>query len=216
MRQRAAELRAALPGESTLLYSLKANPLPPVVAALRSAGCGAEVSSVGELGVALASRTSSTPVLYTGPAKSTSEIRSAIRAGAVLSCESWVEVARIAAAVEPGDPRVGVILRLQPPSRPAAGLSMADGGQFGFLEGEAVDLCLHPPREVEVLGFHCYLGSQLATSEVLLAGFAEAFGVVERVADGGHVRPRVVDLGGGFPWPYAAPGAGPDLSSLRD
>ena len=34
LRDRAAALRRALPAGSTLLYSLKANPLPPLVAAL--------------------------------------------------------------------------------------------------------------------------------------------------------------------------------------
>src|ERR1700722_14362211 len=43
LRTRAAHVRRFLPEDATLLYSLKAIPLPPVVAALQHAGCGSEV-----------------------------------------------------------------------------------------------------------------------------------------------------------------------------
>lgn len=212
LRRRAAGLQQVLPEGSTLLYSLKANPLAPVVAALQGAGCGSEVSSLGELATALGTGTPPGPVLYTGPGKSVEELRAAVNAGAILSCESAVEVARARDALAPEPLRV--VLRIQPTSRPAAGLSMADGRQFGFLEEEAVELCRRHDGDVEVLGFHCYLGSQLATCEALLAAFGHTVDVVERVASACGIRLRIADLGGGFPWPYATPGDGPDLAPL--
>lgn len=215
LRRRAEELRRVLPADALLLYSLKANPLPPVVAALQAAGCGSEVSSLGELSVALGTGAPPGRLLYTGPGKSIAELRAAVAAGAVLSCESAVEVARLREAVRPGpaDP-LPVVVRVQPPSRPAAGLSMADGRQFGFLPDEAVDFCRRPGAGVEVLGFHCYLGSQLPTPDDLLAAFAHVVDVVGEISAASGVQPRVVDVGGGFPWPYAAPGEGPDLTPL--
>jgi diaminopimelate decarboxylase len=215
LRRRVAALRQVLPAESTLLYSLKANPLPPIVTALQGAGCGSEVSSLGELATALGAGPPPSPLFYTGPGKSVEELTAAVRAGAILACESAVEVARARDAL--ARDAVGplqVVLRVQPPSRPAAGLSMADGRQFGFLEDEAVQLCRSGPDGVEVLGFHCYLGSQIPTCEALLAAFGQAVDLVERLTAGGGIRPRIADLGGGFPWPYAAPGDGPDLTPL--
>jgi len=212
LRQRAAALRQVLPESSTLLYSLKANPLLPVVAALQGAGCGSEVSSLGELATALGTSTPPGPVLYTGPGKSAEELAAAADADAILSCESAAEVARALGALGPGPLRV--VLRIQPPSRSAAGLSMADGRQFGFLEDEAVELCRRYHDDIEVLGFHCYVGSQLPTCAALLASFGDVLDVMERVASACGIRPRIADLGGGFPWPYAAPGDGPDLTPL--
>ncbi|MEU7588659.1 type III PLP-dependent enzyme [Micromonospora sp. NPDC049230] len=215
LRQRAGALRRVLPPDAVLLYSLKANPLPPVVAALQAAGCGSEVSSPGELAVALGTGVPPGPVLYTGPGKSVTELRAAVDTGAILSCESAAEVVRLREAVRPhrADP-LRVVVRVQPPSRPTAGLSMADGRQFGFLLDEAVEFCRRPGTGVEVLGFHCYLGSQLPTPDDLLTAFAHVVDVVGTISAASGVRPRVVDVGGGFPWPYAAPGAGPDLSPL--
>lgn len=210
LRRRAAALRSVLPADATLLYSLKANPLPAVVAALQQAGCGSEVSSPGELAAALGSGGPGGPLFYTGPGKSEAELTVAVRAGAVLACESAVEVDRARAALGP----LQIVLRVQPTRHSAAGLSMSDGRQFGFLEEEAVRFCRDKPRDVEVIGFHVYLGSQLPDREALLAAFEEAVGVVGRVADAGGVRPRIADLGGGFPWPYATPGAGPELGPL--
>jgi diaminopimelate decarboxylase len=210
LRAQVAVLREVLPPGSTLLYSLKANPLPPVVAALQRAGCGSEVSSPGELAVALGDAAGSGPLLYTGPGKSDGELAAAVAAGAVLSCESEVEVARVRDVVGPA----AVMLRVQPDQRPAAGLSMADGRAFGLLPDDAARLCRSLPDGVEVVGFHCYVGSQLPDAGALLAGFGHALDTVLRIGEAGRVRPRIVDLGGGFPWPYAAPGAGPDLSPL--
>jgi len=212
LRSRAAQLRRVLPVGTTLLYSLKANPLPPVVAALQHAGCGSEVSSPGELAGALSTGAPAGPVLYTGPGKSARELGAALAAGAIVSCESAAEVARARDAL--GAVPLRAVLRIQPSSGAMAGLSMADGRQFGFLEDEAVELCRRHRDDIEVLGFHCYLGSQLPTCEALLAAFGQALDVMERVGSACGIRPRIVDLGGGFPWPYAAPGEGPDLAPL--
>lgn len=218
LRERAAALRTALPAGSVLLYSLKANPLPAVVTALREAGCGTEVSSPAELRTALdpsGPQPGSSPVLYTGPGKTDPELRAALAAGAVLSCESAAEVARARALHDPARP-LPVMLRVQPPGGSGAGLSMAGGRQFGLLEDDARRLARDPGDGVEITGLHVYLGSQLPTCEALLEAFGQAVSVVRRVAEAGRMRPAVVDLGGGFPWPYATAGQGPDLAPLTD
>jgi diaminopimelate decarboxylase len=217
MRARAAELHAALPERARVLYSLKANPLPPLVSEVRAAGCGAEVSSLGELGVAVEAGFGPDEILYTGPGKSPAEIEKAVAHGVSLfSCESAVELARLAEVATARERPLRVLLRLQPADRPASGLSMADGRQFGFEPQEAVRALGAAGGAVSVEGFHVYLGSQLADVETLLAGFAHAKQVVEQVCDATGYTPRIVDLGGGFPWPYAARGEGCELAALRD
>ena len=208
VRERAGRLRGLLPGDARLLYSLKANPLPPVVHALQQAGCGVEVSSLGELGLVGPSST----MLFTGPGKSSAEIRAALDAGALLSCESATEMARVAAIA----PAAEVVLRVQPSHSTSAGLSMSDGRQFGFTEEEAVATCRDLPGALRVSGLHCYVGSQMPDTAALVAAFELVVRTVTGIADAAGLALRVADLGGGFAWPYAAPGAGPDLADLPD
>lgn len=61
MTRQAARVRAALPAGSTVLYAMKANGHPRVVAALAAATDGVEVASAGELAIA-------TDALRDGPA----------------------------------------------------------------------------------------------------------------------------------------------------
>jgi len=212
LRRSAERLLTALPEDSTLLYSMKANPLPSVLDALQRAGCGSEVSSPGELATALGTGNTAQPVLYTGPAKSVDELRAAAEAGVLVSCESAAEVERARRAL--GRTPLRAILRIQPSGDTKAGLSMAEGRQFGLLEDEAVELCRDLAGDVEVLGFHCYAGSQFPTCEALLDVFATAAELMARLARACRIELRVADLGGGFPWPYAEPGAGLDLTPL--
>ncbi|MGI8666007.1 MAG: type III PLP-dependent enzyme [Jatrophihabitans sp.] len=218
LRVRAGELRAALPAAARLLYSLKANPLPPVVAELRSAGLGAEVSSLGELDAAIEAGFAAAEVLYTGPGKSRPELEAAVGRGVrLLSCESSVELRRLHEVATAGRQPLRVLLRLQPADRPASGLSMADGRQFGFDLPTAVRACEQArDTTVSIEGFHVYLGSQLGTVPALLAGFGHARAAIAEVCAATGVRPRIVDLGGGFPWPYAEPGTGCALDGLRE
>jgi diaminopimelate decarboxylase len=217
VRARTAELRAALPAGARLLYSLKANPLPPLVSEVRSVGCGAEISSLGELGIAIAAGFDPADVLYTGPGKSLSEVETAVSRGvSSFSCESAVELKRLRQVATAQDRRLRVLLRLQPADSPASGLSMAQGRQFGFEPQDAVRAWSAADGGLSVAGFHVYLGSQLGSIDALLAGFAHAKQVVEQVCDATGSTPRIVDLGGGFPWPYAVQGQGCELGTLRE
>ncbi|WP_411102097.1 type III PLP-dependent enzyme [Streptomyces sp. cmx-4-9] len=217
VRERAAELRAALPASAGLLYSLKANPLPAVAAEVRAAGCRAEVSSAGELRAALEAGFAADGILYTGPGKSAAEIAGALECGvALFSCESATELRRLGRVAGAAGRRAGALLRLQPVGGPAAGLSMADGRQFGFDPADAVRACAAVPDAVSVRGCHVYLGSQISGVEALLEGFASAKRTVEHVCREAGLVPEIVDLGGGFPWPYATPGTGGGFQGLAE
>ncbi|ORT57389.1 hypothetical protein [Streptomyces sp. CB03238] len=217
LRRRAAELWSVLPETASLLYSLKANPHPAVVAELRRAGCRAEVSSSGELAVALEAGHAPEGILYTGPGKSAAEMEEALARGVTsFSCESAAELRRLGRATAATGRRAGALLRLQPPTGSKAGLSMGDGRQFGFTPEDAVRACAEVPSGVGVRGCHVYLGSQFPDVEALRDGFATAKSTMELVAREAGIPLGVVDLGGGFPWPYATPGAGAVLTGLRE
>ncbi|QKV96358.1 type III PLP-dependent enzyme [Streptomyces sp. NA02950] len=216
LRGRVADLRSALPASAGLFYSLKANPHPSVAAELRRAGCRAEVSSPGELAAALEAGYRPRDVLYTGPGKSPAEIEEALaRDVRWFSCESAAELRRLGRAVAGSGRTAEVLLRLQPPTGTKAGLSMGDGRQFGFTPEDAAHACAVLPRGIALRGCHVYLGSQFPDVTALLEGFATAKNTIERVSGMAGITPGVVDLGGGFPWPYATAGTGPALTGLR-
>jgi diaminopimelate decarboxylase len=109
------DLRNALPRPCTLYYSVKVNPHPDIARVLQEEGCGAEVSSPGEL---LAARSAGFPaarLLYTGPAKTTADIDHAPRLDVRrFSVESLADLRRVG-SVERGRPAVYAGRRHRPP-----------------------------------------------------------------------------------------------------
>src|SRR5262249_46881426 len=111
--RRARSLLAVLPPGASLYYSLKANPLPALVRALKEQGCGAEVSSLGELAVASDAGVDPSRTLFGGPGKTSEEMTAALAAGVRhFSCESWVDVRRLDDVARRAGIRAQVLLRI--------------------------------------------------------------------------------------------------------
>ena len=100
LRDRAAALRAALPPGVEVLYAVKANSHPEVVATLAGAVHGLEVASGGELDLVRGLGPVPGTVAFSGPAKTDAELRAAVAAGAVVHVESRHELSRLALAAE--------------------------------------------------------------------------------------------------------------------
>ena len=93
---RVTAVRAALPSTISLHYAIKANPMPAVVAHLRSLVGGFDVASHGEMLTALDSGMPAELISFAGPAKQEPELRAAVAAGVCINCESETELERIA------------------------------------------------------------------------------------------------------------------------
>jgi diaminopimelate decarboxylase len=218
--RRASELRTLLPAGAPLFYSLKANPHPTVARALATAGLRAEVSSPGELDVAVEAGFAPKEMLYTGPAKNEAEVLHAATWGVdCFSCESERDLVRVAAVAERSGSRVRVLLRLNPPGEAGYGLAMSGTAtQFG-MDMDALCRCIDQYLErswAVIRGVHVYYGSQ-ARDAAALARNARAVMTLVRALD--ETLPPwldVVDLGGGFPWPHGVQGSPPDLHGLRE
>lgn len=218
VERRAKALLSVLPDESLLLYSLKANPLPAIGAALRKLGCGAEVSSSGELSSALEAGFHPSKILYTGPAKTEAEIAEALGKGVVhFSCESLTEILRLNQAAAESEAKVTALLRINPSTPPKARLAMSGvPSQFGFEEEVLVSHLesLKALDRVEIAGIHVYFGTQIQEAEALLSAFARAVETGEQIAEKIGYSFRILNVGGGFPWPYATQGQGLDPEEL--
>ena len=123
----ARSVRAALPEGSTLLYAVKANGHPDVLAALASEVDGFEVASGGELALARIARAGlgrAHEIAFGGPAKTDGELAAAVEAEATVNVESLLELRRLAVAAETAGVRVRIALRVNraaPPLRTAHG-----------------------------------------------------------------------------------------------
>ncbi len=216
VHKRSSELRALLPSGAKLFYSMKANPLPAVARMARLTATGAEISSEGELEAASNAGYAPATMLYTGPAKTETELRRAVKEGVgCFSAESLRDLKRIAEASRNASTRARVILRVNPLASSRTRLAMTGvPSQFGFEEDSLESLTdqILELDNVEVSGVHVYLGTQAPDADALTSVFEIAIDVAERLA---RVFPmRITNLGGGFPWPFASSDDVPNLEPL--
>ena len=206
LRTRAAEVRAALPAGTTLLYAVKANGHPEVVRALAGVCDGLEVASGGELDLAVAA--GARRIVFGGPAKTDAELAAALAAGAELNVESTHELRRLDALGV--DCEVSLRVNRAVASLPGTHAMTGTPTPFGMDEdalAEALNLKL---RHVRITGFHLH-----AVSNNLDAAAHAAF-VTSSLA-WARTQPidlRRVNVGGGLGVDYLSD-ATLDLSILK-
>src|SRR5215211_4442094 len=198
LRGQARAYRQAAP-DALVVYGSKAFPNLSVLRVFDEEGLGADVSTLGELQLAVRAGIPGEGLVVHGNNKSDEELRAAAEAGvALLVLDAPDEVERAAAA---GIRRVLV--------RVTAGIE-ADthesirtghhGSKFGLPPEDALDALRRAASAgLEAAGLHVHIGSQLLDTQAArmtvewLAAFAT---LCRRELDGWE--PAVVDLGGGL------------------
>jgi 2-[(L-alanin-3-ylcarbamoyl)methyl]-2-hydroxybutanedioate decarboxylase len=198
LRARAGAVRAALPAGAELLYAVKANGHPDVVAALAASVDGIEVASGGELDLAVAAGAGT--IVFSGPAKTDAELRAAAEAGATVHVESGQELRRL--AVVANGRRVPVALRVNRAAAALPGTHQMTGAPtpFGIDEAslpEAIELAASL-REVELVGFHLHAVSNNLDAAAHAAFVADAISWAVQEASSYGVPLQYLNLGGGF------------------
>ncbi|MEV7869743.1 type III PLP-dependent enzyme [Streptomyces sp. NPDC088124] len=214
VRSSFAALRDDLPVGSELFYSLKANPHPRLVAQLVALGARAEVSSIGELAVALAAGCPAHNVLYTGPGKTPEEVEEALNRGVRLfSVESVTDRQRLAEACSRTGTTAGYLIRINSPRGSTGGSLRMTGRPSAFgvdhTDIQALDRLLRPLGRVRPVGMHTFCATNIAAPAALAAEFEQSVRTIAAIAGRAGFTPDVLDLGGGFPAPFARPGALP-------
>lgn len=204
VQARIARFRAAIPAQVALHYAIKANPFPPLIAAIAPLVDGIDVASAGEMGKALAVMAAAT-ISFAGPGKRDAELEAAIRAGVTLNLESEGEAER---ALAIGD-RLGIAPRLAVRVNPdfeLRGSGMKMGGRaspFGIDAGRVPSLVRRLlAAGADWRGFHIYAGSQALSAEAVIETQTATIGLAARLAEEAGALPPLVNLGGGFGIPY--------------
>jgi diaminopimelate decarboxylase len=212
-------LRDALPQAVEVHYSAKANPHPLLIAELARMGLRVEVSSDGELAAAIAAGVRRDRILYTGPAKTRTELAGAIASGVRLfSVESQVDRDRLASTA-PDEDLAYLVRLVSPGGNGAVGIRMTGTpSQFGTDAGALTpdSAILRRSGGAQPVGFHIFSASNVKDEAALVQEFAASIEVASATAARTGFTPRIVDIGGGFAAPYAAPGDLPRYTDLRD
>jgi len=205
LRQRAVDLRAAMPKRLAIHYAMKGNPYPPVLALMNALVDGFDVASGGELELALAAGVDAGRISFAGPGKRDRELERAVSLGVTLNSESEGEVERaIAVGAKLGiTPRLAIRVN---PSFDLKGSGMKMGGgakQFG-VDAERVPALVKRiiAAGAEWCGFHIYAGSQALKAEAIIDMQAQTLALVAELTGSIGVSPPHVNLGGGFGIPY--------------
>jgi diaminopimelate decarboxylase len=202
---RAAELRAALPGRTRLLYAVKANGHPDVVAALAGATDGLEVASGGELALAVAA--GAREIVFGGPGKTDDELAAAVAAGALVNVESPHELRRLDLAARTVGRDATAALRVNRAGTALSGSHAMTGAPtpFGIDETQlpaAVALAATLPA-VRVVGVHLHAVSNNLDAGAHAAFVADAVGWAVTAAARHRLDLRQVNVGGGLGVDYS-------------
>lgn len=109
------KLREYLPDNFSVLYTLKANSNLTLCHSLAQQGCGADVSSTGELKAAIKAGFSPQQIVFTGPGKTNTELAAALEAGInAIALESVNEARRLNHLAEKLGKTQNVFIRINP------------------------------------------------------------------------------------------------------
>jgi diaminopimelate decarboxylase len=218
-------LKESLGPDFRLYYAVKANPNPELLKLLAGWTDGADVSSAGELKLALGAGFRPQSVSFAGPGKTDAELRFAVRQRiGSISIESVNEIRRVDRAAGEAGETANVSLRINPVHL-VKEFAIKMGGkssQFGIDEErigeffEALRACPH----CRFMGIHVYSGTQCLDAGALVANFRNTLELVRAAVRDFGADPRTVNFGGGFGVPIHEHQTGLDADSacrsLRD
>ncbi|MEN9683846.1 MAG: hypothetical protein RLZZ427_1597 [Pseudomonadota bacterium] len=217
IRQRVAELRAALPARVRLHYAVKANPFGPVLALMDQLVDGFDIASGGELALVAAAGIAPAAVSFAGPGKRDAELEAAISAGVTLNCESEGEAARALVIGE----RLGIAPRIAIRVNPdfdlkGSGMKMGGGAKPFGVDAERVPALarLVIDAGAEWRGLHIFAGSQTLDAAAIAETQAQTLALAARLAEAIGVPLPRCNLGGGFGIPYFPGDAPLDLAAV--
>jgi ornithine decarboxylase len=198
VRDKVRRFRAAMP-RVRVHYAVKANPDRRVVKALMQEGCSFEIASTAELDLLLALGADPAGVYYSNPVKSRASIAYAAARGVEWFVVDSVEELR---RVHETGAYAKTYLRVATPN---IGSDWPLSGKFGAGAGEAREIVQTAARiGADLAGVTFHAGSQCRNPENWRVGIERARTAFDAMAKAG-LRPRMLDIGGGFPVRHVKP-----------
>lgn len=180
-------------------YAVKANPDRRVVEALMQEGCSFEIASTAELDLLISLGVDAAGVFYSNPMKSRQAIAYAAAKGVAWYVVDSVDELRRVHEIR-ADAKT--YLRIATPN---IGSDWPLSGKFGAGAGETREI-IHTAARIgaDLAGVTFHAGSQCRNPENWRVGIEKARVLFDAMAKAG-LRPRMLDIGGGFPVRHVKP-----------
>ncbi|HEY8068261.1 MAG TPA: type III PLP-dependent enzyme [Burkholderiales bacterium] len=198
VREKARRFRAAMPRVRPH-YAVKANPDRRVVKALLQEGCSFEIASTSELDLLLSLGANAAEVFYSNPMKSRQAVAYAAAKGVewfvVDSVDELRRIHEIKASAK-------MYLRVATPN---IGSDWPLSGKFGAGASETREIISTAAKlGADLAGVTFHVGSQCRNPENWRVGIEKARALFDSMTKAG-LRPRLLDIGGGFPVRHVKP-----------
>jgi len=204
IEQRWRDYDEAFGGRNHLIcYAVKANSNLAVLALLAKLGSGFDIVSVGELERVLRAGGDPKKIIFSGVAKTETEIRRALEVGIhCFNIESVNELDRLNAVAESMGRVAPVSVRVNPDVDANTHPYIATGlkeSKFGIAIEQAGDVYARASQMggIRITGVDCHIGSQLTEIEPFLEALDRTLELVGDLQDQG-VSLEHIDIGGGL------------------
>lgn len=198
IRNKARRFKATMPRVHPH-YAAKANPDPRVLKTLIEEGVGFEIASIAELDLLMGLGVPAAEIFYSNPMKSRAYIRYAAEKGVEWYVLDSVEELRKIVSIKPD---AKLYLRIDTPN---IGSDWPLAGKFGTHlvdVSEIIDEAVRLNADLAGVTFH--VGSQCRNPQNWRVGVERAKTVFASMREAG-LRPRLLNLGGGYPVRYVKP-----------
>lgn len=221
IENRIALLRERFGNRFALSFAVKCNPNPGLLRWLNGRIEHLDVSSSGELHLALHAGWDPAQISFTGPAKREYELRDAMAAGIGLLVIESLREARLASAIAVQTGRYQpVLVRIAPDSVPKGfGDQMAGRpSAFGIdieVTGDALREILTLPG-LTLIGLHIYSGTQCLRPDAIVANYRGFLTIFVKLCEEHGLRPAKLIFGAGLGVAYHDQDTPLDLSQIAD
>ena len=186
-----------------ICYAVKANSNLAVLSTLAKQGSGFDVVSQGELMRVLTAGGLANRCVFSGVAKTTTEIEYALKVGILcFNVESQSELLCINAVASRLDKIAPISIRINPDidaqTHPYISTGLKDN-KFGVAINDATDLYLQVKNlsYLKIVGIDCHIGSQITNPQPFLEALDNVMATVLWLKDNG-IELNHIDLGGGI------------------
>ncbi|MEO5698678.1 MAG: pyridoxal-dependent decarboxylase, exosortase A system-associated [Burkholderiaceae bacterium] len=219
LRERVANLRAALPTAVKLHFAMKANPLPALVGFMSALVDGIDVASGGELRVALDAGADPREISFAGPGKRELELRQAVASKVLINVESMREVVLLERIADELGLPARIALRINPDFElKGSGVKMGGGSKPFGIDSEQAPAVLQRIGKSGLAfeGFHLFAGSQNLSAASICEAQQKSFELAVSLSAHAPAPVHFLNLGGGFGIPYFPGERRLDLAPIGD
>ncbi len=199
-----------------ICYAVKANSNLAVLGTLAKQDSGFDVVSQGELMRVLAAGGLANKCVFSGVAKTVSEIEFALEAGILcFNIESVSELKRINKVAQSLNKKAPISIRINPDidaqTHPYISTGLKDN-KFGVAVTDALGLYQQAKASthVNIIGIDCHIGSQITNPQPFLDALDSVMILVKTLANNG-ISLKHIDLGGGVGIVYEKTGTQIDI-----